>query len=47
MNKTFDIALLKIIRNYYVKNQRKYSPKFISDEYIDFLDSIIEGLENL
>lgn len=47
MNNNFDIALLKIIRNYYVKTQRKISPNFISDEYIDFLDSIIDGLENL
>lgn len=41
----YDIALLKIIRNYYVNQQRRYIKNFITDYFLDFLDGIIETLE--
>lgn len=41
----YDVALLKIIRNYYLNYERKFNSDFITDYFLDFLDGIIETLE--
>lgn len=41
----YDIALLKIIRNFYLNYEKKQQKNFITDYFLDFLDGIIETLE--
>lgn len=43
----FDIALLKIIKNVYIKNQKEYSDRFITDRFLDFLEDLIDSLERI
>lgn len=43
----YDLALLKIIRNFYIQYEKGISKDFISDYFVDFLDGVIETLESL